>query len=1435
MMDGLVATHIFISHSSTDNAYVQRLTADLRHVGIPIWVDHQELKPGTRNWEKAIRAALKKSRALIYIGSLKARESDYVQDELSIAEMEGCTLLAAWAIGEDGHWLDCVPLGYGKLQYVDMRGEKYESGLKDLLTVLSDVPPRPVSPPPIEAPPSKTKALDETPDLAAPPETKPITDIPLRNPYKALDAFTEANAPDFFGRDELIATLHQRIEAFPSFLAVIGASGSGKSSVVMAGLIPRLKTDHPDWIILPPVKPGAHPVEALAIVLQKAYFPQGSVSAVREDLETADTRGLLVRTGAIPRPPKARVAVFVDQFEEVFTQAVSEAEREQFIHLLTTVVAELASAVTVLLTLRADFYDRILGDSELGRLIKEHGEPVLPMSITDLKQTIERPAELVGLKFDDGLVADLVFETRDQVGALPLLQFTLDQLFQQRDGVSLTRSAYERLGGVQGAISKQAEDTFDTLDTEEQRLARGLFLRLIEPGATEQDTTRRRAPLRELTLTDPAQTERLRQVADTFVKARLLTTDTAVGEDTIEVSHEALIREWPRLKAWLNSAREDVLLMKRIAADANEWATKGKSEDALYRGRRLRDAQDWASNNAPSLQESAFIAASEAAEEAQIAAEEQRKAELRQAAERAEQATNQSKKAAKQAVTARWLALMTGIVALIVAVLAGLFASRSISDAQQRVFSAEIRERDSSTQVAVANATLVSASVQLEDQVDKTDQQIEEANSLIWTNRAQAASINSQPDLARLFSLEANQISLPPLQAQRALATYGYSPGTSHLYLGHTDWVWSVAISPDGNRLASASFDRTVLIWDLATGEILHRLTEHSGVLFAVAFSADGRFLISGGCGISTSDICQGELVLWDTENGSIVKRFPPLGSGVRSIAYHPDGIHAYVGLEDGRILRINTILTEVDEEYPIHHSNTQALAVAPDGQSVVTAGCGARLLLYDPTSQCTQVEIFLWKTEDGSILQRYTGPTDDVLALAFSPDGTQIAASSRDTSVRIWTSSTGQEVFSIEPRVENAHTDWVWDVAFSPDGRQLVSVSADKSIRLWDIDSQALLNTFWGHAEEVTSVVFHPDGNHFITGARDSTLRQWDITNGEFFASYQLGASRVNALAFSTNGEYVVSGSDTSLSMEQLETPDTVTVFPNSHTAEISRVVSLPHQPAFISASYDNTLILWNAQNQTIQGHFEEGYGGAILGLAVSPDGQLVLAGGGGNNYRLWLWNTQTQKVVREFTGHNNWITSVAFAPDGQTALSGSLDHTAILWDVATGNILHRFAGHDTWILSVAISPDGHYAATGSLDGVVILWDLETSNTIFEITTHTDAVKDLLFTPDSNYLLRVGEDGQILLWSVKDQVMVRNIGETTDGFTSIAMDIEGRYVATGTETGQVYIWRLGLDELMQWIMNNRFVPCPQQRDYSEYQLESSYSPNCEGAQAISK
>jgi hypothetical protein len=309
------------------------------------------------------------------------------------------------------------------------------------------------------------------------------------------------------------------------------------------------------------------------------------------------------------------VVLFIDQFEEVFTPTISEEKRQHFIDLLMTAVTERRGPTLLILTLRADFYDRPMHYLELCKLIESNQRLVPPMDLKGLREVIEKPASLpdVQLTFEDDLVSDLLFEVQEQAGALPLLQFTLDQLFQRRSERQLTLKAYSEIGGVKGAVAKHAESTYAALPSEEhQHLARALFLRLIDPGMSEQDTTRRRAALSELSLPDAKQTAILRESADTFIAARLLTTNEIAGTTTVEVSHEALIREWPRLCDWLREAREDIEQQQTLSKDVREWEQRGKPKERLYRGSQLKEAQGWARRNVPSEKEVRFLQASTA-------------------------------------------------------------------------------------------------------------------------------------------------------------------------------------------------------------------------------------------------------------------------------------------------------------------------------------------------------------------------------------------------------------------------------------------------------------------------------------------------------------------------------------------------------------------------------------------------------------------------------------------------------------------------------------------------------------------------------------------------------------------------------------------------------------------------------------------------------
>jgi hypothetical protein len=457
------------------------------------------------------------------------------------------------------------------------------------------------------------------------PELKIVTRPPIpRNPYKGLHAFTEYDVRDFFGRDALIDELATAVETALTreskegqqarmLTVVLGPSGSGKSSVVMAGLLPCLRDggvlNSKEWVYLDPIFPGAHPLETLAVSLAKQLPARGPVS-IHDDLASASARSLHLLVSPLTSSPQQKVVLLVDQFEEVFTLTTDEAERRHFFELLVAAVTEPRGPLFVILTLRADFYDRPMQYPELYRLIDNHHVSVLPLGRDELRKVIEQPANLpdVQVTFESGLVDELLMDMQGQSGALPLLEFTLDQLFQRRNGHQLTLQAYHEMGGVTGALSKHAEETYQALPSDAHRqAARDIFLRLIEPGTTEQDTTRRRADRSEFERADPKQAQQMQETLEAFISARLLTTNQVGGKTTVEVSHEALIREWKRLADWLHEARDDIRFQRSLSEDVVEWEQRKRPRDRLYRGAQLKEAQKWARHNKPSDKEEAFL------------------------------------------------------------------------------------------------------------------------------------------------------------------------------------------------------------------------------------------------------------------------------------------------------------------------------------------------------------------------------------------------------------------------------------------------------------------------------------------------------------------------------------------------------------------------------------------------------------------------------------------------------------------------------------------------------------------------------------------------------------------------------------------------------------------------------------------------------------
>lgn len=594
---------IFLSATPSDEPVAKRLATDLKRRGLLL---SNDLSADT-DQEEIIREAMRAAQRVVVVVTPRTRSSRVVREHLRLAQVYQRRPVLVWMEGDemvamllDDMWEQLRPI-----DVIDMREDRYEVALEELLACLRE---------------DTYVSFDEEATFSTTPRGE------ARNPYKGLRAFRQEDAPDFFGRDALLEEIlkHLRDLLIPEqrgmvgrqrILTVVGPSGSGKSSVVLAGLLPRLRTgalpSSQSWIYLEPIVPGTRPIEALALTLAP-HFPEKSMKILCEDLQDDTGRGLHWLAMQMVKESGRRLVLVIDQFEELFLQVIAEEERRRYIELLVTAVTEASGPVLVILTLRADCLDRPMRYAALARLIEAHRQLVLPMEIHELREVIEGPASLpdVHLTFEGNLAGDLLYEAQGQVGALPLLQFTLDQLFQRREGQTLTVVAYQEIGGVKGALVMQAEATYAALPSQEHhRLTRALFLRLIDPGMNEQDTTRRRASLTELSLPDTKQTAIIQQVAHAFTTARLLTTSEVAGSMMIEVSHEALIREWPRLAAWLHEGREDSSVQQAVSKDVGEWERRGKPKDRLYRGSQLKEAQAWARRNLASQHEVTFLQA----------------------------------------------------------------------------------------------------------------------------------------------------------------------------------------------------------------------------------------------------------------------------------------------------------------------------------------------------------------------------------------------------------------------------------------------------------------------------------------------------------------------------------------------------------------------------------------------------------------------------------------------------------------------------------------------------------------------------------------------------------------------------------------------------------------------------------------------------------
>jgi WD40 repeat protein/DNA-binding SARP family transcriptional activator len=1245
-------------------------------------------------------------------------------------------------------------------------------------------------------------------DTPSPFETRPYRGedmtwlVAPRNPYKGLHAFEEADAADFFGRealvDQLLARLGEEEDGLGRFLAVIGPSGCGKSSVVKAGLLPALREGRlpgsENWFVAS-MTPREHPLGELAAAL--ASVAARSTSRLSEQLH-ADPRGLLWAAESVLNAD-ADLLLVVDQFEELFALTRDVVERDQFLALLHTAVTAPDSRVRVILTLRADFTDRPLEHPAFGALLQRRTEFVLPLTPEELERAVSLPAEQVGLALEPGLAAAIVADVTGQPGALPLLQYALTELYHRRDNHTLTLVTYHALGGTRGALARRADELYTDMTPPEGEAARQMFLRLVTLGEETEDTRRRVHQAELLSLGGTA----MPRVMDVFGRARLLTFDhdPATRAPTVEVAHEALIREWDQLRAWLDESRADIRQQRLLAAAAAEWEQAGRDSDYLLAGSRLAQFEDWAARTDIALtpDETAYLDASLAEHERRQAAEFER----------------QAKELDLQRRAARRLRyLVAGLAVFLVAALGlSVFAFGQRNQAQDARATSD------------ANASIA-------------HQERNGAQELALINGAQAALFSDDLDTALALAVAANQVENPPPEAQVILSEAAYRPGTIRVLKGHTSpYIVTVALSPDGRFALSSAEDQTLILWDVdptsATfGTILDRF-EYTAPVWDVAFRPDGRTAL-----FSSKDA---NLYLIDVDLtshtlGPILHRFEGVTGGIQVIAISPDGRYAFTCYRDQ-----TPVLWDVDpssstfgaalHRFEGHTDIVWEVSISPDGRTALSGANDGLMILWDVDPSSPTFGTALHRFEVG----------DMVNSVAFSPDGGTALAGGNDEMI-LW----DLETYDIIRRFETGSIEYM--VVFNPeDGHMALTAQDDGHIVLWNVETGDVMTRLYGHAGGVYLATFSPDGRRILSGgAKDGLLRLWDVRYGTEMQTIP-GPFPANtliwAVAFSPDGRSVLwGGADVNLSGAQAAILTDVTTnqeirrFEGYFRAAYHVTFAPDGRTALISGG-DGEMILWDVNTgerlHTFTGHMASLVVGTNSTVtAFSPDGRTALSVAKEEQAILWdvaMDSPTFGQPIRHFVDTEGEIPiSVSFSPDGRTALTGTLTGPVLLWNVETGEVIYRLTGHGPFSAG-GFSPDGRTILTGAWnDSFLILWDPETGQEIRRFSGQKGRAVGAAFSPDGRTIFSATGEGIIFEWDVATGQAIRRYSDAgTASGALLFLSPDGHSFFTTPDQHKLVQWRIDtLDELLAWTLTHRYVRELTCDEREMYQIE----PLCDTA-----
>jgi WD40 repeat protein len=1231
------------------------------------------------------------------------------------------------------------------------------------------------------------------------------------NPYRGLARFEPEDARWFFGREdvtELLVTLAAESSTVP--LMLVGASGAGKSSLLRAGLLPRLRAlaeaapgiAGPVTVFEPTASPlddlRAHLAELAALAAHGAGAAHGTATN-GAGTNGNGTNGAGTNGGAPGRPADdagGRPAVIVDQFEAVFTLCTDEARRREFV----TELCQLAQTTLVVLALRADFYDHAIRYPGLASALQSRQVVLGPMTAEQVHRAITEPARLARVKVDDGLVGLLLADLAPQdapppgdasgaVGAgadgtdgvgspgvngaggggaaagtggayergtLPLLSHAMMASWERSRGSTLAIADYLASGRIKDALSQTAERAYGSLSPGQQKVARRLFLRLVHV-ADDLPPSRAIVELGELREWGDRTDGDAEQVLATFVDERMITMDAG----TARITHDALLTAWPRLRSWIDGGIEGLRTRRRITEGARAWDDADRENAALWRGSQLAVAGEWAADQ-----------------------------------------DNRSSLPA----------------------LAAEFVDASITENTARQRADRHRARRLQGIVAVLSALVVVVAA-LTIYVFQQRRAVTTAQHLTSAGEAalEADQVRSQnPALAAQLSVSAYGV----VHTQFATASLLESSGTPSAarILDSTGIVQWAALSPDHRLLAAAGADGTLRLWNVATpGHPSLISTVVSADLnrpvYAAAFSPDGTVLAAAGAGQVVN--------LWNVSNPARPRHIGALTgptNTIYSIAFSPDGKTLAAGSADDTV-RLWDVSDPARPEplgrpltLPLIHDYVESVAFGPDGKTLAAGTSLGTVWLWDVAAPASPV-VFR-----GMPL---TGPTMLVSGVAFSPDGQLLAASSQDKKVWLWrlggtgatsgssgasgSTGSGGAGSAVPDGTLTGAANYVDSVAFSPDGSSLAAGTSDASVLVWNLATRALTTTLpdtqpvtsvtWDGPKRIvssvadgtvllwtlptpvlstanapTSLAYSPDGSTLAVGG--TNVQIWNAASRALIAMYPLATGTfVNALAYSPNGRILAvaySNGTTGLldasTLAPLSAPFRVTT---AGTAE--SVAFSPDGDTLATGSDDGTVRLWSVTNpaQPRRLSLVHDSGTYVYTVLFSPNGKTLAAASTDNLTRLWNVTDPAKPVElgKPLGGFTSYAIGLAFNPDGSILAIGSADGTVRLWNVT--NPAHPtlvgapLTGPSGYIWALAFSPDGNTLAAGVTDGTVWLWDVSNPSSPSLIATLTGPaghVYSIAFAPAGGELAASSDDGTVHLWdtdpATAEAAICANLGQ---------------------------------------------------------------------------